>query len=194
MIPASERHAASTVQSAPAGVLAAEAPAEHQVAVLSAALLHAVMNTYGDDPEGFAARAGVAAEVVAAAAAGTGPAWALPYDEFTAIADAVAALWPCAALETAAACDLLLSCVLDGNQFLATDVLTEPCSQDLAWTLLRLAITSEPANGNGKARNAMLPEDQLALLSERAARLADSESPDAWVGMEILVGCLGRQS
>jgi len=101
MIPASDHHATSLAQPAPVGVLAVEEVAEHQVAALSAGLLQAVMNTYGDGLESFAARAGVAAEVVAAAAAGTGPAWALAYDEFTAIADAVAGLWPCAAFETA---------------------------------------------------------------------------------------------
>jgi hypothetical protein len=31
----------------------------------------------------------------------------LPYDEFTALADAIAAVWPCEAFETTAARDLL---------------------------------------------------------------------------------------
>jgi hypothetical protein len=61
-------------------------------------------------------------------------------------------LWPCAVFETAAACDLLLTCVLNGDQFMATDVLTDPDSQDLARALLRLAIryalsASYPAQG-----------------------------------------------
>jgi hypothetical protein len=58
----------------------------------------------------------------------------LPYEEFTALADAVGAVWPCEVFETAAASDLLLSCVLNGDQFIAADVLTDPCSQDLART------------------------------------------------------------
>jgi hypothetical protein len=145
---------------------------EHYVAVISASLLRAVMTTYGENHHGFAARAGVAAKVAAEAAGGTCPAWTLPYDEFTAIADAVAALWPCAVFETAAACDLLLSCVLNGDHFMATDVLTDPCSQDLARALLRLAITSEPGNGIRAARDALLPADLLP----------HSKSPDAWVG------------
>src|SRR5258708_15645639 len=133
------------------GQLALEDPAEHRVAALSASLLRAVMFTYGEDHEAFAARAGVAAEVVAEALGGTCPAWALPYDEFKAIADAVAAMWPCEVFETAAACDLLLSCVLNGDHVMATDVLTDPCTQDLARALLRLAITSE-------AQEPLLPE------------------------------------
>ncbi len=194
MSPASERNATSMAEPAVVSRLAVADAGEHRVAVLSAALLHTVMNTYGDDQVGFAVRAGVTAEIVAEAASGTCPAWALSYDEFTAMADAVTALWPCAAFETAAACDLLLSCVLNGDQFLATDVLTDPCSQDLAWALLRLAITSQPDDETCKAEDALLPAGLRALLSERAAALADSESPDAWVGLEILVGCLGRQS
>lgn len=186
MIPASERHAVSLLQ--------LDGPSEHRVSALSAALLRAVMNTYGDNHEGFALRAGVLVEVVAEAIAGTCPAWALPYDEFTALAGAVADLWPCAVFETAAACDLLLSCVLNGDQFLATDVLTEPSSQGLARALLKLAITSEPASETREARDALLPEHLLPLLSERAAALADSESPDSWVDAEILVTRSGRQS
>lgn len=178
----------------PASQLQLADPTEHQVSALSAALLQAVMNTYGENHEGFALRAGVAVEVVAEAAAGIGPAWALPYGEFTALADAVAALWPCAVFETAAACDLLLSCVLNGDQFLATDVLTEPGTQDLGRALLRLAITSEPASATREAREALLPEHLLAVLTERAVALARSGLPDAWVGVEILVTSLSRQS
>jgi hypothetical protein len=39
-----------------------------------------------------------------------------------------------------------------------------------------------------------LPGNLLVLLSERAAELADSGSPDAWIGTEILTGHQGRQS
>lgn len=194
MSPANDGHGTSLAQPVPNGRLALEDPGEHRVAVLSAALLRAVLNTYGDGHEGFAIRADVTAEVVAEAVGGTCPAWALPYDEFTAIADTVAALWPCAVYETAAACDLLLSCVLNGDQFLATDVLTEPSSRDLAWALLKLAIVGEPDNGNPQPDAVLLPGSVLALLDERAAALASSDSPDAWVGAQILVACLGRQS
>jgi hypothetical protein len=55
--------------------------------VLSAALRRSVINTYGQDLVGFAGF--------------------LPYNEFTALADAVAAVWPCEAFETVAARDLL---------------------------------------------------------------------------------------
>lgn len=84
--------------------------------------------------------------------------------------------------------------MLNGDQFLATDVLTEPSTRDLARALLRLTITNEPGHGIRGTENASLPDDLLALLSERAAKLASSESPDAWVGMEILAGCPGSQS
>jgi hypothetical protein len=163
-----------------------EDPGEHRVAVLSAALLQAVMSTLGEDISGLALRAGVTTEMVAGAASGTCPAWALPYAEFTALADAAAAVWPGDAFETAAACDLLVSCVLNGDQAMATDVLTQPRSHCLARALLRLVITGNPGSPARRAGGALLPEDLLALLSERAAALAGSESSDAWVGLEIL--------
>jgi hypothetical protein len=167
--------------------LALEVPAEHRVAALSASLLRAVMITYDETNEQFAARAGVAAEVVAEALSGTCPAWALPYDDFTAIGDAAEAMWPSPVFETATACDLLLSCVLNGDQVMATDVLADPCTQDLARALLRLAIA-------GEAQDSLLPQDVLTFLADQAARLADAGSPDAWVGVELLVACPRRQS
>jgi hypothetical protein len=81
----------------------------------------------------------------------------------------------------------LLSCVLNGDQFIAADVLTDPCSQDLARALMRLAVASEPSN-------ARVPEDLLARLRERATALAGSGSPDAWIGAEILLTSQARQS
>jgi hypothetical protein len=84
--------AASLPTPVPDGALALDEPGEHQVAVLSAAVLHAVMNTYGDGYEALAVRAGVAADIVAESIGGTRPAWALPYEEFMALADLVAAL------------------------------------------------------------------------------------------------------
>jgi len=194
MSAASECH---TVRSAPPvldGVLMLDDLGEHRVTALSASLLRAVMATYGEDHHGFAARAGLPARTVAEATDGICPAWALPYDEFTAIADAVADLWPCGAFETAAACDLLLSSILNGEQCMATDVLTEPGSTDLAWELLTLAISSRPSNGSGEAQDALFPEAVLELFSERVAALANSQSPDAWVGVELLVTCLGGRS
>lgn len=167
--------------------LALEDPAEHRVAALSASLLRTVMITYDETNEQFAARAGVAAEVVAEALSGACPCWALPYDDFTATADAVEAMWPSPVFETAAACDLLLSCVLNGDQVMATDVLTDPCSYDLARALLRLATA-------GEAPDSLLPQDVLTLLADQAIALAASGSPDAWVGVELLAACPRRQS
>ncbi len=153
----------------------------HSIAVLSAALLRAVMATYGEEQQAFAARTSVPSNIVAAVADGTSPAWALPYDEFTALADTVATLWPCALFETAAACDLLLTSIVNDDQYMATDVLTDPSSQHLAWALLQAA-------------QAMLPQNMQDLLSDQAAELADSGSPDAWVGRQISSGLVGRQS
>ena len=181
MTSTSRNNATGAANPAPNDALLLAEPGEHQVAILSAAVLRAVMSTYGDDCTALAVRAGVGGNVVAEAVSGVCPAWALPYEEFTAIAKAVAALWPCGVFETAAACDLLLSCVLNGDQFMAADVLTEPGSRDLARTLLGLA-------------EALLPDDLLALLRDRAAALACSGSPDAWIGAEILLMCQGWQA
>jgi len=179
MIPASDHQA--TGQTVLDHLPAPDETSGHRIAVLSAALLRAVMTTYGEDHEAFASRAGVASNVIAAAADGTGPAWALPYDEFTALADAVATLWPCALFETATACDLLLTSIVSGDQYMATDVLTDPSSQHLACALLQAA-------------KAMLPQNLQDLLNDQAAELADSGSPDALVGKQIGSGLIGRQS
>src|SRR4051794_40892627 len=95
------------------------------VAVLSAAVLVAARADYGEDRVDLAARAGQSVHVVEGAEDGTRPAWELPYAEFMALADAVAAPHPSwrDLFETAAACDLLVTCLLDGDQAMATDVL-----------------------------------------------------------------------
>jgi hypothetical protein len=90
---ANEYTAVSRSNGTPEGTLAPDDLDEYPVAVLSAALLQAVLHSLGLDPGGFAEQAGVATEVVAGAAAGACPAWALPYSEFAALADAVGALW-----------------------------------------------------------------------------------------------------
>jgi hypothetical protein len=179
MIPALDHHA--TAQTILDHRPTPDETIAHHIAVLSAALLRAVMTTYGENNESFATRAGVATTVIAAAVDGTSPAWTLPYDEFTALADAVATLWPCALFETVTACDLLLTNIVNGDQYLATDVLTDPSSQHLARALLQTA-------------EAMLPRSLQDLLRDRTAELADSSSPDAWVGQQIGSGLIGRQS
>jgi hypothetical protein len=159
---------------------------EHQIAVFSAAVLLAVMAAHGEDNRDFALRADVTEKTVTGAVNGTCPSWALPDAEFTALADTVKKLSSCPVFETAAACDLLLTCVLNGERCMATDVLTEPCSRDLARAMLRLVVR--------EAEPPLLPADLLALLREQATALASSGSPDAWVGSEILAGFSGRQS
>jgi hypothetical protein len=113
--------------------------------VLSAAVLQAARTGYGESRAEFAARAGVEPGLLAAAEDGSYPAWGLPYAEFTAFAGAVSALDPPLGemFEAAAACDLLVTCVMRGDQAFSTDVLADDDTRDLAIGLLRWAITGE---------------------------------------------------
>jgi hypothetical protein len=172
---------------------AVEELGQHPVAVLSSAVLRTARHAHGEDKASFAARARVAIAVVTGAEDGTQPAWALPFAEFTALADAVASTCPRPAFETSAACDLLLSCVLDGDQVLATDVLVEPRSQELWRALVRLAVTGGSNAELVGAEHVRLPDDLVALLRDRARALGESGSPDAWVGAEILAACWGER-
>ena len=168
------------------------------MAVLSAAVLVAARAAYGEDRADLAARAGLDVHVVDGAESGTRPAWALPYPEFMAIADAVAAPHPSwrELFETAAACDLLMTCLLDGDQAMATDVLADDDTRDTTVALLRWAITGDsrsvqragltPWERADGPSGRLLNDEQRALLRQRAAALARSSSPDAWVGAEIL--------
>ena len=168
------------------------------VAVLSAAVLVAARAAYGEDRADLAARAGLDVHVVDGAEDGTRPAWALPYPEFMAIAEAVAAPHPSwrELFETAAACDLLMTCLLDGDQAMATDVLADDDTRDTTVALLRWAITGDsrsvqragltPWERADGPSGRLLNDEQRALLRQRAAALARSSSPDAWVGAEIL--------
>jgi hypothetical protein len=155
---------------------------EHPVALLSAAVLTLARRESGMSRADLAARASVPAEVVDQAENGIRPAWALPYHTFTAVADTVASLspWMRGMFETAATCDLLLSCILEGSQAFATDALGWDGSHDLAWAMLRWAISGR-----------RLDRAQLSLLATRASALAGSSSPDAWVGEMILALCRG---
>src|SRR6266516_5229023 len=115
----------------------------HPIAALSATLLRLARQGHRESQADFAARAGVRLGVVCEAEDGTRPVWALPYAEFLALADAVSVLnpWLREWFDTAAACDLLLTRVLEGDQVLAADVLTDPSSRYLAKKLLQWAIT-----------------------------------------------------
>jgi hypothetical protein len=154
----------------------------HQVAVLSASVLRMVRWCCRESRTDLAVRAGVSRDVVDRAEDGTGPAWALPYADFAALSDAVAARTPRLRklFETATACDLLLSCVLDGDQALATDVLAERDTRQQARALLNLALSRKSGGGPPLLGNA-----QVDMLRDRAAALAASGSPDAWVGAEL---------
>jgi hypothetical protein len=126
------------------GQAAAEQAAIH-VAALSAAVLVAARTGYQESREDFAARAGVDLHVVEGVEDGTCPAWDLPYATFSALGDAVSVLNPSlrTIFETAAACDLLLTCVMRGDQTFATDVLADDDTRDLAVGLLRWAVAGE---------------------------------------------------
>jgi hypothetical protein len=172
------------------------------VTVLSAAVLVAARTGCRDNRADFAARAQLSLHVVEGAEDGTRPAWELPYAEFMALADAVAASHPPwrDLFETAAACDLLVTCLLDGDQAMATDVLADDDTRDVTVTLLRWAITGDcqaahnagfvlpqgPSPEPCKHSGRLLSDAQRTLLRQRAAALARSCSPDAWVGAEIL--------
>jgi hypothetical protein len=169
-----------------------------QVAVLSAAVLAAARAAYREDRADLATRAGLGVHVIDGAEDGTDPAWGLPYPEFMALADAMAAPHPSwrELFETAAACDLLMTCLLDGDQAMATDVLADDDTRDTTVALLRWAITGDSRSvqraglalcerGDGPPVR-LLDGEQRALLRQRAAALVLSNSPDAWVGAEIL--------
>jgi hypothetical protein len=166
--------------------------------VLSAAVLVAARAASGEDRADLAARAGFGVHVLDGAEDGTRPAWALPYAEFMTLADAMAVPHPSwrELFETAAACDLLMTCLLDGDQAMATDVLADDDTRDMTVALLRWAITGDSRSaqlagfipcerGDGPV-GGLLNDVQRTLLRQRAAVLARSCSPDAWVGAEIL--------
>jgi hypothetical protein len=168
------------------------------VAALSAAVLVTARAAYGEDRADLAARAGLGVHVVEGAEDGTRPAWELPYAEFIALADAVAVPHPSwrELFETAAACDLLVTCLLDGDQAMATDVLVDDDTRDTTVALLRWAITGDsrsvqragfiPCERRDGPAGGLLSDVQRTLLRKRAAVLARSCSPDAWVGAEIV--------
>jgi hypothetical protein len=178
------------------------APGRQPVTALSAAVLVAARTGCHENRADFAARAQLSFHVVEGAEDGTSPAWELPYAEFMTLADAVAASCPSwgELFETAAACDLLVTCLLDGDQAMATDVLADDDTRDVTVALLRWVLTGEsravqdagfappqvPSSGECEHSGHLLSDAQRTLLRQRAAALARSCSPDAWVGAEIL--------
>jgi hypothetical protein len=200
-------------------------PGTHSVTVLSVSVLRAARAGHRESRPDFAARAGVGVHVVEGAEDGACPVWELPYDTFSALGEAVAVLNPSlrTVFETAAACDLLLTSVMRGDQVFSTDVLADDDTRDLAVGLLRWAATGEfrlpeyagcmqvpvlwawheecggwicPACGGCQCETGvwrcghhgqLVGDADLALLQRKASALARSASPDAWVGVEILV-------
>jgi hypothetical protein len=108
-------------------------------------VLRAARTGYQESREDFAARAGVGLHVVEGVEARSCPVWDLPYATFTALGDAVSVLNPSlrTVFEVAAACDLMLTCVMRGDPAFSTDVMTDDDARDLAVGLLRWAVTGE---------------------------------------------------
>ena len=179
----SERHTGDLAEWIQEDGPAVGRPGQHPVAVLSAAMLRTARARCQESQAEFAARAGVALDVVQGAEDGTCPAWALPYADFTALADAVAAWWPWPAFETAAGCDLLLSCILNGDQVLATDVLAEDGTRELARSLLRWAVTGD-VQAHGRRR--------VKGRCRQAARRCAAGTPAGQVGGPGGIGLGGR--
>ena len=123
----------------------ARVPRRRPAVVLSGSVLRAARTGYGESREDIAARAAIGLHVVEGVEDGTLPACDLPYDTFTALGDAVSVLNPSlrTVFETAAACDLVLTCVMRGDQAFSTDVLAGDDTRDLAVGLLRWAVTGE---------------------------------------------------
>lgn len=120
-------------------------PSARSVTILSASVLTAARTGYRESREDFAVRAGVSLHVLEGVEDGDCPAWDLPYATFSALNDAVSVLNPSlrTVFETAAACDLVLTCVTRGHQAFSTDVLADDDTRDLAVGLLRWALTGE---------------------------------------------------
>lgn len=121
------------------------APSARSVTVLSASVLTAARTDYQESREDFAGRAGVSLHAVEGVEDGSCPAWDLPYATFSALGDAVSVLNPSlrTVFETAAACDLMLTSVMHGDQAFSTDVLADDDTRDLAVGLLRWVVTGE---------------------------------------------------
>lgn len=157
---------------------------EHPVTALSARVLMIGRAILGDSPEVFAARAGADPDLVEAIEEGARPAWDVPGPELMPIADVLRPalgdwFW------TAVACDLLLTNLLSVDDaaagVAAEEALGDLVRRELARKLLRWAIS-----GAGNAAAPLLPVTDRVLLRHRAARLAESNSSDAWVGAELL--------
>ena len=140
----------------------------------------------------FAARAQLSVHVVEGAEDGTRPAWEC-YPEFMALADAVAAPHPSwrELFETAAACDLLVTCLLDGDQAMATDVLADDDTRDTTVALLRWAITGTPGR---PARRAHSMGARTGLRTGCWTRAADAAAAaGGGTGPVELAGRVGRR-
>lgn len=161
---------------------------ECPVSVLSAIVAAAGRQALAESREQFATRAGVGPELVAGIEDGTRPAWDVPGPQFTAIAGALGPglgekLW------TATSCDLVLTDVLSGDWagVAAADALTDPAQIEAARMLLAWAV-----RGTRDGGAPLLADPERELLRQKAAELAASGTPDAWVGAHLLALFAGQ--
>ena len=122
----------------------------------------------------------------------------LPYAEFMALADAVAAPHPSwrELFETAAACDLLVTCLLDGDQAMATDVLADDDTRDTTVALLRWAITGDSRSVQQRRAHAMRSAETglpAACWATSSGRCCGSERR-RWPGRARRTRGLARRS
>ncbi|HEY3954620.1 MAG TPA: hypothetical protein VGM53_14700 [Streptosporangiaceae bacterium] len=155
--------------------------------VLAAAVLRAGRAALGQSQARFATSAGVDVGVVAGVEDGTVPAWTLLGPVWERV---VAAVRPELAdvLYAALACDLLLTSVLAGEQFVTGDEFSEEYA-GISRMLLRWAIAGElPVRGYARVPDSgpLLDAGTLARLHRAAGRLATSGSEDAWAGRDLL--------
>ena len=114
-----------------------------------------------------------------------------------ALADAVAASHPSwrELFETAAACDLLVTCLLDGDQAMATDVLADDDTRDMTVALLRWAITgdSRAAQDTGLAPPQVPSSEECEHSGRPAERCAADAAAAAsgGAGPVVLAGRVG---
>jgi hypothetical protein len=173
---------------APGGAPAGES---YTVAVIAAAVVRAVRAAQGRSREQFAAQVGLGLGVLVSVEDAAVPVWALPYDQFAALAEAAGAhdLQAGEVFWAAGSCDLLLTSVLNGDHPVLCDALTESESLGRVRMLLRWALHGTPPACESlpvPGGRPLLGEDEQRLLRDRLQALATSGSTDAWVGTQLL--------
>ena len=165
------------------------------VAVLSAAVLIAARAAYSEDRADLAARAGLDVHAVDGVEEWYAPGLDNALSRVHGDRRGGGGPHPSwrELFETAAACDLLMTCLLDGDQAMATDVLADDDTRDTTVALLRWAITGDSrhcpacrAHSIGARRQAFGP-----AAGRRAADAASAAG--GGTGPVELAGRVGRR-